>query len=145
MRRDLRFLDPLHTGRAFLHYSAHPNGHVRIFLHLGDVGRTFFGEGRDVLEINSELSGDLLLPKRPLVVIEEIKPAHFEWTVVRAIPRPDATIVRHHVQSVLAVDRRVDWANRLTRSVLAVLAHHWLVHHFRIFRKLAVVFVERFR
>ena len=144
MRRNFRFFDPLHTKRAFLHHPAHPNGDVRIFLHLGDVRRAFFGERRDVLPVNPEFSGNFLFPDRPLVVIEKIEPANFERAIVCAITRADATVVSHDVEAVLAVNGCVDRTNRFARRVLAVLAHHRLMHDLGIFRKFAVVFIEWF-
>src|SRR5262249_60333547 len=85
MRRDFRFLDSLHTKRAFLHHPAHSHRHIRILLHLADVGRAFFGEWRDVFAINSELAGDFLFADRSLVVIEEIETADLERAIVFAI------------------------------------------------------------
>src|SRR5204863_7702293 len=125
-RRNFRFLNSLYAKRAFLHYPAHPNGHVRIFLHLSDIRRAFFGEGRHVLAINPEFSRDFLFADRPLVVIEEIEPADFERAIVRAITRAAAAIVSHDVETILAVNGGVDWTNRFARRVIAVLTHHRL-------------------
>ena len=144
MGRDFGFLNPLHAKRAFLHHAAHSHGYVGIFLHFGDVRRAFFGERRDVFPVNPEFSGNFLFPDRPLVVIEEIEPAHFERAIVRAIAGADAAIVGHDVEPILAVNGGVDRTNRFARRVLAVLAHHRLMHDLGIFRKFAVVFVEWF-
>src|SRR5215471_72982 len=144
MRGDLRLFNPLDAEGAFLHHAAHPHRDVRIFLHLGDVGRAFFGEGRDVLTINPEFAGNFLYADRALIVIEEIEAADLKRAIVRAITGADATVVGHHVHAVFAVDRGIARTNRFARRVLAVLAHHRLMDHLGIFRILAVVLVELF-
>src|SRR5438105_2027155 len=94
---------------------------------------------------DSEFAGDLLFADRSLVVIEEIEPSYLERAIVSAITRADAAVVSHDVEPVLTVDSRIDRTNRFAGRVLAVLAHHWLMHHLGVLRKFAVVFVERFR
>src|SRR4029077_2287531 len=138
---DFRFLDPLHTKGSFLHHPAHAHGHVRILRELDRIRRAFFSKRREVFLIDIEGAGDFLFADRPLVVIEKIETTDLKWAVVRAITRSDTTIVGHDVQAIFAVDGGVHRANRLTRGILAVLAHHWFVHHLGIFRKLALVLV----
>src|SRR5262249_42200465 len=65
-----------------------------------------------------------------------------EGTVIRAITGADATVVGHDIQSFFAVNRGVDRTNGFARRIFAVLTHHWLVHHLRIFRRLALVLIE---
>ena len=76
----------------------------------------------------------LQLLQRPLVVIEEIEPAHLVGAVVRAVARPDAPVVGHHVQPLLVVRRGVDRADVLARRRLAMLADHRLQRHLRLLR-----------
>ena len=111
------------------------------FCSLTVSGAPFFVNGAKYSLIDVERAGDFLFADRPLVVIEEIEPPHFERAIVRAIPRADAAVVGHDVQAVLAVDGRVDRTNRFARRVFAVLAHHRFVHHLGIFRILALVLV----
>src|SRR5205085_10548373 len=92
-----------------------------------------------------EFSRDFLFANRSLVVIEEIEPADFERAIVGAITGPDAAIVSHYVEPVFTVDGGVDRTNGFARRVLAVLTHHRLMHHLRIFWKIAVVLIERLR
>src|SRR6202030_3417591 len=80
-----------------------------------------------------------------LVVIEEVEAAHFERAIVRAITSAHTAVISHYVEAVLTVDGRVNRANGLARRVLAVLAHHWLMHDLGIFWPVAVVLVEWFR
>ena len=98
VRGDLGFLDPLHAIGAFLHHAAHPHGDVRILLQLHRVRRAFLGQRPEIFLIDRE-PGDLFLADRALVVIEEIKAAHLERAVVRAIPRADAAVVGHDVEA----------------------------------------------
>src|SRR4029077_17333254 len=75
--------------------------------------------------------------------IEIIKAPHFVGAVVRAKSRADAAVVSHHIEPVLAMNGRVDWANRFTWRVLAMLAGHRLEHHLGMLRPVATVLVER--
>src|SRR5215471_1902033 len=95
---NLGFLDPLHTIGAFLHHSAHPHSDIRIPLQFNDIRRALIGQRPEIFMISSELSYDPLFPDRPLIVIEEIKPAYLERAVVSAIPGPYATVVNHDVE-----------------------------------------------
>src|SRR6202011_247310 len=113
VRGDFRFLNPLNAVSAFLHHAAHAHGHVRILLHLRNVRCAFAGERREVFFVNAELAGDLLFPDRPLVIIEEVEPAHFEWAVVRAITSAHTAVVSHDVEAIFAVNGGVDRANSL--------------------------------
>src|SRR5690606_36785685 len=47
--------------------------------------------------------------------------------VVRAVTRPDATVVHHVVQAFGGVHRGSHGAHLLAGGVLALLAHHWLL------------------
>src|SRR4029079_8782233 len=61
---------------------------------------------------------------------------------VRAVPRADAAVVRHLVQPLGAVRRRLDGAHELARRVLALHARHRLAVHARIFLRALEVAVE---
>jgi hypothetical protein len=65
-----------------------------------------------------------------LVVIEIIESAHFERTVVRAIPRADATIAPH-VQPISLCTVALT-GQTVSPGVFAVLTHHRLVCDFRV-------------
>src|SRR5205814_3819111 len=138
------FLDPLHAKSTFLHHASHPHGDIGILLHLDNVGRTFGGERREIFFIHAQCTGDLPLADWSLVVIEIIKATHFERAVVRAISSADAAVVSHDVEAVLAVDGSVDRADGFARRVLAMLAWHWLMHDFRVFRPVATIFIKWF-
>ena len=143
-RRDLCFFDALHTEGAFLHHAAHANGHVRIFLHLDRVRRALGRQRREIFFVDVECAHDLSLADRSLVVIEEIESTHLVGAVVRAKSRADAAVVSHDVETVLAVNGRVDGANRFARRVLAMLARHRLMHDLGILGPFAAVLVVRF-
>ena len=89
------------------------------------------------------MCGDFSLADRPLVVIKEVEPAYLEWTIVRTVACADTAIVSHHVETVFAVNRRVNGADSLTRRVLAMLTRHRLMHDLWIFWPIAAVLVER--
>ena len=57
-----------------------------------------------------------------------VEPADLVWAVVRAVARADAAVVDLLVDALGAGRRRQHGADRLARRVLAVLAHHRLVH-----------------
>ena len=84
----------------------------------------------------------LEIGQRTLVEIEIIEPADLVRAVVRAIPRADAAVVRHHVQAFLVVNGGVDRADVFARGGLAMLAEHRLVHRLHVvnpFGKLLLV------
>ena len=91
-----------------------------------------------------ERACDLPLADWSLVVIEIIKTAHLERTVVRAIPGADAAIVGHYIETVLAVNGGVHRADCFARRVLAVLTRHRLIDNFRILGPNPTVLIKRF-
>ena len=62
---------------------------------------------------------------------------HLVGTVVRAVARPDAPVVDHHVEALAVVNGRGHGADLLARRILALHAWHRLEHDFRIARGLA--------
>ena len=60
----------------------------------------------------------------PILIKEEIEPAHFVWTVVRTILGADAAVVNHVVQAFCTVHCRVNRTDRFARRVLAMHARH---------------------
>src|SRR3954471_22135919 len=106
-RVDALALDALHAVRALFHDAAAAHGDVGIHAH----------------------------PARPAdvaVVLEEVETAHLVRAVVAAIPRADAAVVGHLVQSLVAVDGGVDRADVLARRGLAVHAAERLGDHLGI-------------
>src|SRR5207248_10504252 len=81
---------------------------------------------------------------RPVVVIEETDAANLKWTLVPTVTPSHAAVVRHDVQAVLAVDGRIDRANRFARRVLAMLARHRPMRDFGILGPLSTVLAVRF-
>src|SRR6266403_4788084 len=144
VRRNFCFFDTLHAKRAFLHPATHAHGDVWIFLQLDNVRRAFGRKRREIFFVDAESSCDFSLADRSLVVVEIIEPAHLEWTVVGAIARPDAAVVSHNIEAVLAVDRRVHRANRFARRVFAMLARHRLMDHFRVLWPITTILVVWF-
>ncbi len=93
--------DALHAERALLHHTALADGDVRV--------------------VDQLLDGVLAAME-----VEPVEAPHLVRAVVRAEPRADAAVVDHLVQTILAVDGRVDGADVLARRLLAVLAEHRL-------------------
>src|SRR5262249_38389399 len=56
----------------------------------------------------------------------------FVGTVVRAVPRADAPVIRHYVQTFLIVGGGIDRTDVFARSRLAMLAKHRLRDYLRI-------------
>ena len=112
------------------------------FCSFTESGAPFVVNGAKYSLIQTDSARHRFLPDRSLVVIEIIKPAHLERTVVRAIPRANAAVVGHDVETVFAVHGCVHRANRFARRILAVLAHHRLMHHLRFFRNAAPILIE---
>jgi len=81
---------------------------------------------------------------RPLisVKIEKIEAPHLVGTVVRTVPRTDAPVVRHFIQALVAVSRRTDRTNRLTRRFFAVLTQHRLEKHLRVVLVTLVIVID---
>src|SRR5437868_1012985 len=82
-RFDPRAVDSLHAVRAFLHHAAAADG---------DVG------------IPAKLQARCV----PVLIEEEIEAADFVGTVVLTVPRADAAVVDHVVETFMAVNRRGD-------------------------------------
>ncbi len=97
----------LNTESAFFHHAAESNGNIGILKHL-DCLRHVFG------------------------IIEEIEPANFVGTVVRAIPRSDTAVVGHGIEPLFVMNRGRYRADCLARGVFALLAGHRLNHDLRI-------------
>src|SRR4029079_11373645 len=100
-RVDVGPANALYAERALLHHAPRAHGDVRIHRHLLGL-------------------------RHLLGVIQEIEAANFVGTVVGAEPGADAAVVDHFVQSVRAVNGRVDRADVLTGRILAVLTEHRL-------------------
>src|SRR4029078_8525601 len=141
-RDDLCFFDALHAVSAFLHHAAHAHSHVGIFLHLHRLRRALRGQRRKIFLTDVQCADELSLAAWSLVVIEIIKAPYFVRTVVRTKSRADAAVVSHHVEPVLAVNRRVHWTNGFSRRVLTMLARHRLEHHLGMLRPVSVVLIE---
>ena len=88
-----------------------------------------------------EFKGSGALADWSLRIIEEIKPAHFVRTVVRTVSSADTAVISHYVESVLAVNGRVDRANGFTWRILAMLTGHRLENHLRMLRPVAMVLI----
>jgi len=98
---------PVNTPRALLHHAPSANGDVWVLGHL-------------------HLGGQRLGP------VVKVEAADFVRAVVLAVARADAAIVDHLVGPVRRVNGRRDRTYRLTRRVLAVLAHDRLREHLGI-------------
>src|SRR4051812_15749344 len=96
LRVDLRAADALHAKGALLHDTALTHGDGWVLRHP-------------------------LRFRELVVVVEPVEAAHLVRTVVRAEARPDAAVVHHLIQPVIAVHRRVHGADVLARRLLAVL------------------------
>jgi len=95
-------LDPLDAQGAFFHHSPASDGDVRIQDHV----------------LKAVLVG----------VVEPVEAPNLVGAVVGAEPGPHAAVVDLLVESFPAVDRGQDRTDRFAGSVVAVLAHHGLVH-----------------
>src|SRR5208282_4039595 len=116
-RPNLRRIDPLDAIGALFHDSAAAHGDIRI-AHAIEARR---------LEVGVEI---------------EIETADLVGTVVRAIPRADATVVRHVVQAFGAVRGGSDRADVLARRVFALHAGQRLVVHLRVVQAAAEIGVD---
>ena len=104
---DARGADALHAIRALLHDAAAADRHIGI-------------------------ASDRQARRLPILVLEEVEPAHFVRTVVRAVARADAAVVDHVVQPFAAVHGRADRTDGLARRGLAVHARNGLEVGLRI-------------
>ena len=102
LRVDAGVVDPLDAVGALLHDAAVADGHFGVAHQLQH--RSF-----------------------SILILEEIEAAHLVGAVVRAVPRADAAVVGHLVETFVAVGRRRDGADDFARGVLAMLAEHRLV------------------
>src|SRR5438270_13260051 len=107
-RVDALALDALHAVRALFHDAAAAHGDVGVHAHPAGAAHV-------------------------AVVLEEVETAHLVRAVVAAIPRADAAVIGHLVQSLVAVDGGVDRADVLARRGLAVHAAERLGDHLGIF------------
>ena len=79
-----------------------------------------------------------------ITVVEEIESAYFVRTVVATVSSSDTAVVNHVVKAFVAVNRRGDWADRLARSVLTVMASDRLVNNLNLIRdRLCFVVVRK--
>ena len=111
-------LNSLDTHAALLHDSTASNRYVRIQYHAHQAVLRWVEVGK------------LLITW----VVEPVETTHLVRAVVRAVTRTDASVVRHLIQSFIRVRGGGNGANRLTRSVVAVLAHHRHVNGLRVGR-----------
>src|SRR3569623_3147379 len=109
-------LDALHAHRALLHDAAAAHHDVGVQHHA--------------------------LHRIAVRIVEPVDPPHLRGTVVRAVPRPDAPVVALLVQPLARVDGGQHRADRLAGRVLAVLAHHGLVHDLGILGRAGVVALD---
>ena len=63
-------------------------------------------------------------------IVEEVESAYLVGAVVRTVACTDASVVRHVVGALVAVNRRVDRADGFTRCVLTMHAGNGLNDHF---------------
>src|ERR1051325_5064914 len=110
---DLRHLNALYAVGAFLHHTARAHGHFRV-------------------------THQLIGWRVEILVEQEVEAPHLVRTVVRAVARPNATVVDHHVQAFRIVHGRVDGTDRLAGRVLAV--HTGDGHELRGLRVVVVAF-----
>ena len=61
--------------------------------------------------------------------LEEVEAADLIRTVVRTVTGSNTAVVNHLVQTLMAVNRRCNWTNRLTRRLLTL--HTWNWHEVR--------------
>ena len=103
----LCILNALDAERAFFHDSARPNRHFRV---IDQALRFLFHRG----------------------VVEKVEAPDFEGAVIGTVPRTDAPVIRHLIQTIRAVGRGIDraddsrtarcrnagtaWADRLRRG-----------------------------
>ena len=109
----LGFLNSLHTESAFLHDSAHTNANVRVFLHLVQF-----------VDARRSQRAFIKMTFLTFIVIKKIEAANFIWAVVGTVTCANTSIVSHCVQALFILDGCINWANRLTGSLIALLAHH---------------------
>ena len=140
---NLRAFDALHAERALFHHAALAHGNVRVLgqlqqlpfiLRLGVIAIRILRPLQQVILALRKTRQRALVQvlEQMLVVIEEIKPADLIRTVVGTITCSNATVVGHDIQALLVMHGGVDGANTFTRSILAMLAEHRLVHHLRV-------------
>src|SRR5262249_14434156 len=98
-RLPARLVDALHAPGALLHHTAAADRDVRVQLHLVRL-------------------------RERLRVVEEVEATDFVRTVVGAVARSDAAVVRHVVEAFRRVRGGADRADALAGRVLALLAEH---------------------
>ena len=116
LRLRLALLDALDAHRALLHHAAAAHH---------DVG------------VEHQVGGRILVR-----VVEPVEPPRLERAVVGAVARADAAVVDLLAEALARVHRRQHRAHRLAGRVLAVLAHHRLVHDARRVGRAGVVAVD---
>ena len=92
--------------------------------------------------MTSGLRCSLRLRRVPILIQQEVEPAHLVRAVVRAVARADAAVVDHVVQAFVVVDGRGHRADHLARRVLALLAGHRLVIGVGVLEVAGVVAVD---
>ncbi len=121
---DLCLFDPLHTVRAFFHHAAAANGDLGVQHQLLQLAIRRLDRPREGL--------DPVADADVFVVVEVVKAADLERTVVRTVPGTDAPVVGHRVEPLVGVDRRGDRAHLFARGGLAVHARDRLLHDFGV-------------
>src|SRR5262249_23485194 len=102
---------------ALFHDAAAAHGHVRV-------------------------STELQARRVPVLVQQKVETAHFVRAVVRAVPRADAAVVDHVVQTFVAVNGGAHGADDLARRVLALHARNGLEIGLRIRDRTTVIGVD---
>ena len=119
---DLGLGDALRAQRAFLHHTTTSHGDFRVELHSTEIAGTVLGV---VTRLDREES--FLLPDRfTSLIVEPVESSNLVRAVVAAVSGSDATVVDHHVQTIVVVNGRCDRTDLFTRRVFAVKTAHGL-------------------
>ncbi|CAD77715.1 hypothetical protein-transmembrane prediction [Rhodopirellula baltica SH 1] len=111
---DLGVLDALDTVGALFHDPTTANGDIGVEHQLLQFAVGLFDRTR--VGIDAVADTDFF------VVIEVVEAANFVGAVVRTVPRADAAVVGHRVETFVCVNRRRDGANLFARCGFAVHA-----------------------
>ena len=113
---DLGLRNALSAHGTFFHDTATANGHFRIELHSAEIIRAIAGV---IARLHREET--LLLSNRlTTLIVEPVESPDLVRAVVAAVTGSDATVVDHHIETVLVMNGRRDGTDLFTWRVLTV-------------------------
>ena len=150
--RDFGLFDALQAEAAFFHDAAHADRDVGIFHQPGQLPLVFrqvalvrvFKPAHEfpfAVRCHDERAFVKMI-QRAAVVIEKVKAADLVGTVVGTIPRANAAVVSHHVQTLVIVRGGIDRADAFAGGRFAMLAEHRLRHRLRVLLRPGIVAVD---